>query len=331
MNVTVAPQDETLSARAGRVAAIAAKHADEVDVTGRFPQEAVDTLRQERLLGIQVPASLGGEGTSLHEIADICARLGQACSATAMIFAMHHIKLSSLVEHGEASAWHAGFMSRVAAEQLLLGSATTEGGIGGNLRNSICAIEVEGDFCRLEKDATVISYGSNADAILITSRTHKDAAPADQVMTVFLKNQYTLEKTHVWDTLGMRGTCSDGFVSRRSAGGTDFPEAFRGNRSAIHACKLASPVERRLVWHRVGCRAARAVFRQSRSAQVARHGSSRRDPPCGGFHQAAGGEIQHHRRHQGLRGYQERPGKTDVDGLCRRDEQCEDLLFGNHS
>ena len=38
MNVTVAPQDETLSARAGRVAAIAAKHADDVDVTGRFPQ-----------------------------------------------------------------------------------------------------------------------------------------------------------------------------------------------------------------------------------------------------------------------------------------------------
>lgn len=37
MNVTVAPQDETLSARAGRVATIATKHADEVDVTGRFP------------------------------------------------------------------------------------------------------------------------------------------------------------------------------------------------------------------------------------------------------------------------------------------------------
>lgn len=77
MNVTVAPQDETLSARASRVAAIAAKHADEVDVTGRFPEEAVKALRQERLLGIQVPSSLGGEGASIQQIADICARLGQ--------------------------------------------------------------------------------------------------------------------------------------------------------------------------------------------------------------------------------------------------------------
>ena len=91
------------------------------------------------------------------------------------------------------------------------GEGFTEGGIGGNLRNSICAIEVKGNHCQLEKNATVISYGKHADAILITSRAHKDAPPTDQVMTVFLKDQYTLEQTHVWDTLGMRGTCSPGF------------------------------------------------------------------------------------------------------------------------
>lgn len=217
MDATVASQDMELAARAKRVAAVAAKFADDVDAAGRFPSEAVNALRSERLLGIQVPKHLGGESASLLEIADICCTLGQACSATAMIFAMHHIKASSLVEHGEASEWHTAFMHRVADEQLLLGSATTEGGIGGNLRNSICAIEVIGDQCRLEKDATVISYGSEADAILITSRAHADAAPADQVMTVFLKNQYSLEKTHVWDTLGMRGTCSDGFMFKGEA------------------------------------------------------------------------------------------------------------------
>ena len=227
MNLTVAPPDASLAARAARVATIAAKHADDVDAAGRFPQESVDALRQERLLGIQVPVHLGGESATISQIADICSRLGQACSATAMIFAMHHIKASSLVEHGEESPWHKEFMRRLAADQLLLGSATTEGGIGGNLRNSICAISVDGDMCRLEKDATVISYGSNADAILITSRAHADAAPADQVMTVFLKDQYTLQRTHVWDTLGMRGTCSDGFLFSGEAPAVQiFPKPF---------------------------------------------------------------------------------------------------------
>ncbi|MCP8896610.1 acyl-CoA/acyl-ACP dehydrogenase [Shinella daejeonensis] len=207
----------SLAARAQRVAAVAAAHADTVDVDARFPQEAVDAMIAERLLSIQIPEDLGGEDAGLSDIAEICSLIGQGCSAAAMVFAMHHIKLSSLVSHGADSDWHRAFMRRIVDGQLLLASATTEGGIGGNLRNSICAIEVADGRCRLTKDATVISYGAHADAILVTSRSHADAASADQVMTVFTRDQYTLERTHVWDTLGMRGTCSDGYLFQGEA------------------------------------------------------------------------------------------------------------------
>ena len=217
MDLCSTSTDKSLKARASRVAAVAAMHADDVDKAGRFPKEAVDAIKAERLFGIQIPVDCGGEGRSTSEIAELCTIMAQGCAASAMIFAMHQIKVSSLVSHGTEAGWHRDFMRRICADQLLLGSATTEGGIGGNLRNSICAIEVEGDRCRLEKDATVISYGKHADAILITSRAHKDAPPSDQVMTVFLADQYTLEQTHVWDTLGMRGTCSDGFLFKGEA------------------------------------------------------------------------------------------------------------------
>jgi len=217
MDLSSTSMDKSLKARASRVAAIAALHADNVDRAGRFPQEAIDAMKAERLMGIQTPVDCGGEGRSTSEIAELCTIIAQGCAASAMIFAMHQIKVSSLVSHGTEASWHRDFMRKICVDQLLLGSATTEGGIGGNLRNSICAIEVEGERCRLEKDATVISYGKQADAILITSRAHKDAPPTDQVMTVFLKDQYTLEQTHVWDTLGMRGTCSDGFLFKGEA------------------------------------------------------------------------------------------------------------------
>ncbi len=207
----------TLIERAHRVAAVAAKHADDVDAAARFPEEAVAAMKAERLLGIQIAAELGGEAATTAEIAEVCSILGQACAAAAMTFSMHQIKVSSLVSHGADAEWHRGFMSRIAGEQLLLGSATTEAGIGGNLRNSICAVEVDGERCRLEKEATVISYGEQSDAILVTSRARADAAASDQVMTVFLKDQYFLEKTHDWDTLGMRGTCSDGFLFKAEA------------------------------------------------------------------------------------------------------------------
>ena len=202
---------EPLPARAQRAAAIAVLHADAVDREGRFPAEAVAAFRAERLFGIQVPRQLGGEGASLSEVAEICAILGRACSSAAMVFAMHHIKLSSLVAHGLDSGWHRGLMERIAREQLLIASSTTEGGIGGDLRNSNCAVEAEGDAFRLSKDATVISYGAQADLILATARRHPDAISSDQVLVALLSGQMTLARTSRWDTLGMRGTCSDGF------------------------------------------------------------------------------------------------------------------------
>ncbi|PLP59855.1 acyl-CoA dehydrogenase [Mesorhizobium loti] len=212
-----APASTSLAERAGRVAAVAAAHADDVDIKSRFPREAVDAMRLERLFSVQIANNLGGEDATISDVAEICSLIGQSCASAAMVFAMHHIKLSSLVSHGSESDWHRTFMRRVADEQLLLASATTEGGIGGNLRNSICAIEVNGADCHLEKDATVISYGEYADAILITSRANAEAASTDQVMTAFTKDQYTLERTQVWDTLGMRGTCSDGYLFKGDA------------------------------------------------------------------------------------------------------------------
>jgi len=201
----------TLAARAERAAAVAARHADAVDREGRFPAEAVAALKAERLLGLQIPGQFGGEGAGLTQIAELCSTLGQACSAAAMVFAMHHIKVSSLVTHGLDSAWHCRLMERIAREQLLVASSTTEAGIGGDLRNSLCAVEATGEVFALGKDASVISYGAQADLILATARRNPDAATSDQVLVALFADQIALTRTGGWDTLGMRGTCSEGF------------------------------------------------------------------------------------------------------------------------
>ena len=68
----------------------------------------------------------------------------------------------------------------------------------------------------LEKNATVMSYGAEADAILTTARRSPDGAASDQVLVAVLKNDYRLERLSGWDALGMRGTCSAGFVLKAS-------------------------------------------------------------------------------------------------------------------
>jgi len=210
-----------LRPRVEKAAAIAAAYAAGVDRESRFPQEAIAALRAERLLGIAVPKELGGEGASISEIADVCYALGRACASTAMIYAMHQTKVACIVRHGHDSAWHQALLRRLAAEQLLLASSTTEGQSGGDVRNSAAPIErqetPQGGRIRLERQATVISYGKDADGIVTTARRTADASSSDQVLTVFLKADYTLDPVSGWDAFGMRGTCSEGFKLVASA------------------------------------------------------------------------------------------------------------------
>lgn len=197
--------------RARAAAEVAAAHADAVDREARFPHEALAALRAQRLLGIMVPAGLGGEGATLGTVAELAHLLGRHCGATAMVFAMHQIQVACLVRHGLEAPFHRAFLARIAAEQLLLASATSEAGVGGDVRSSLCAVERSGERIRLAKNATVVSYGRRADAILATARSAPDAAPGDQVLLVALAGECRLEPTAGWDAMGMRGTCSEGF------------------------------------------------------------------------------------------------------------------------
>ena len=160
-----------LAARARAVAAIAAANALDVDAGARFPAESFAAAKAQRLLGIMVPRALGGEGASIGDVADVCYQLGQACSSTGMIFAMHQIKIACIVRHMGANASLQQLLRRLTAEQLLLASSTTEGQGGGNVRSSEAPIELlEGNRVGLERKATVISYGAYADGIVTLAR-----------------------------------------------------------------------------------------------------------------------------------------------------------------
>ena len=85
------------------------------------------------------------------------------------------------------------------------------------MRSSSCHVDVQGERFVLRKDAPVISYAPWADAILVTARRTPDSPPNDQVLVVCEAGDVQLERTGVWNAMGMRGTCSDGYVLEASA------------------------------------------------------------------------------------------------------------------
>lgn len=222
----------TTRARAQIVAGVAAQYAGPVDVAARFPVEAIAAVKQHRLLGLLVPTELGGEGASISEVADVCYQLAQGCSATGMIYAMHQVKVACVVRHMHENPTLQHLMRQLCADQLLLASSTTEGTGGGNVRASEAPVVHEGDKITLERRATVISYGAFADGIVTTARRSAEAAANDQVLIMFLKENYTLSPLQGWQTLGMRGTCSEGYLLKaRAPAGHILPQPYE----VIHA------------------------------------------------------------------------------------------------
>jgi acyl-CoA dehydrogenase len=271
----VLPLNKDIKRRAQAAAAIAAAHAVATDSEARFPSEAFSAIRAQRLLGILVPAELGGEGASISDVVDVCYVLGRACGSSAMIFAMHQIMVACLVRHAAGSAWHRQLLRRLAAEQLLLASSTTDGQGGGDLRKSDCAVVEDGGRFTLTKSATVMSYGAHADGIVTTARRAPDAPATDQVLVAVLKDDYRLDRLSGWDTLGMRGTCSSGF-KLESSGTTEqiLPEPY----AKIHA-HTAMPVAH-LTWSAVWTGiAASAVERARQFVRKAMRGNAGQLPP----------------------------------------------------
>jgi acyl-CoA dehydrogenase len=272
-----------LMARARAAADIAQAHAGAVDREGRFPGEAFAAIRQQRLLGIMVPKTLGGEEASLTQLAEVCFILGQACASAALIYAMHQIKMACIVRHHKNNPALERILRAVATDQLLMASSTTEGTSGGNVRSSDAPIEASGEFVTLDRKATVISYAVEADGIVTTARRAADAAASDQVLVVLMKADYTLERLHVWDTLGMRGTHSEGFTLRaRAARGQVLAEPY----AKIHSLTMVPFAH--LLWGSVWAGIATIATSKAQAflRHAMRHANGQMPPGAAHFTQA---------------------------------------------
>jgi acyl-CoA dehydrogenase len=194
---------------------VAAPNSVAVDRDAAFPADTLAALKEQRALSAFVPTELGGDGIGFRAIATACFELGRRCGATAMVFAMHQIKVATIARHLDGAPWFEGFLREVAEQQLLLASVTSEVGTGGDMGRSIAAVTPAGDGAfTFEKQAPTVSYGAYADALITTLRRTPEAEANDQVVVLTRAAQTTLEPKGTWDPLGMRGTCSPGYVVR---------------------------------------------------------------------------------------------------------------------
>lgn len=187
---------------------VAAPCADAVDRENRFPREAVDALREARLLSLPTPAEYGAAGVDVVEMSRLLGVLAGADASLGIVLLMHWSQLVVLARYGDTPALQA-FQRECHDRQLLVASVNSEIAVRGNERASFCFVDDRGDGTfRLVKESPVISFGEEADAFLVTTRRSADSAPGDQVLALTRRAGTVLTPTGEWDALGLRGSRS---------------------------------------------------------------------------------------------------------------------------
>ncbi|WP_406160442.1 acyl-CoA/acyl-ACP dehydrogenase [Streptomyces sp. NBC_00882] len=256
---------------------------DAADRAAEFPRQGIDALKDAGLLSAAAPAAYGGAGLTATELTELAMRIGGHCGSTGMIWVMHQIQLVCMAPGAERQPVIADYLRTAAAEQHLIASVTSEAGIGGNLRTSKAALVQVGEDHLLEKHATTVSYGEQADSLLVTARRDQQAAPDEQVLVLVLAKQARLRRTGPWNTLGMRGTCSaPQHLQAVVPGGQVLAEPF-----SVIAANVMVPLSHLLwaaVWTGIATDAFRRAVRFSQAKAARAGGAFAPDPRLGRMH-----------------------------------------------
>ena len=216
MNFSLTSEQSALQRQCRRLAEDFANHAEKHDREASPPNSNYGGLRDAGLFGLLVSKELGGLGVGLlgHTLA--MEELAQGCAATALSFNMHCVAAYTLTESG---AFDDAIRKRVAQlmieDRKLVANLISEAGTTNLLystrASSTQARRVEGGYV-LNGRKAFASMMSSADVALICVHPEHVDNPESVIMVIVPTAVPGLTIEPVWDTLGMRATCSDNVI-----------------------------------------------------------------------------------------------------------------------
>jgi alkylation response protein AidB-like acyl-CoA dehydrogenase len=184
--------------------------AEAIDREGRWPAESLKAIAEAGLMGLHVPARLGGHEQGLLALALVTEELGRGCSSAAMCFGMHSVAAKVLT--AKATPHHEEkFLRPIAQGGHITSLALSEPGTGAHFFLPRSQFSTEGDSILLNGQKSFVTSGGHADSYVVSA-----AAPGSELdpgtFTCFAVESGTpgLEWLQDWEGFGMRGNSSRG-------------------------------------------------------------------------------------------------------------------------
>lgn len=252
-----------LESRIGPVLDITRLAARDVDVTGRFPREAVAALRASGLLGLTLPTEAGGLGAGPQDLVDVVSGLAGACGSTAMIYLMHVSASMSIAAAPPADLPE--LLPALASGKWLASLALSEAGSRSHFWAPVSQGQADQGGVRLKARKSWVTSAGHAD-VYVASTLTPDAQTVD--LWALPATLPGIAVTGEWHGMGLRGNASAPMVFE-----TVVPE---GNRLGAIGGGFGLMLETVMPWFNLGNAAVSVGLSEAAVSAAVRHTSAAR-------------------------------------------------------
>ena len=188
---------------------VLAPSAGQNDKAGRFSTEAIASLGEAGLLGLMLPANVGGLGLGPRTLAAVIATLAEADASVAMVYLMH-ILGATAISTARAGATQAitPILKEIAAGRHLSTLAFSEAGSRSHFWAPVSRAHRNGNGVRISAKKSWVTSAGNAQSYVVSALAPEGAGPTDSTLYLLTAPTRGLSVAGAWDGMGLRANAS---------------------------------------------------------------------------------------------------------------------------
>ncbi|MDQ6887419.1 MAG: acyl-CoA/acyl-ACP dehydrogenase [Gemmatimonadota bacterium] len=182
------------------------------DKQGRFSTEAIEALGRAGLLGLMLPADVGGASLGPRACADVIATLAEVDASVAMVFLMHTVASVTIAAAPRTSALEI-VLTAMASGRHLSTLAFSEAGSRSHFWAPVSRAEsLNGSGARLAARKSFVTSAGHAQSYVTSALSPNGASLTDSTLYLVLAGSTGLTVAGAWDGLGLRANASSPMV-----------------------------------------------------------------------------------------------------------------------
>ena len=177
------------------------------DKEGRFSTEAVAALGPAGLLGLMLPAAVGGSALGPRSFAAVVATLAEADASVAMVYLMH-VNAAATMAAARPGAAVEPILKEIAAGRHLSTLAFSEAGSRSHFWAPVSRARRNAAGVHITAKKSWVTSADHAQSYVVSSLAPEAQGPTESTLYLVPKGARGLSVAGPWDGLGLRANAS---------------------------------------------------------------------------------------------------------------------------